>query len=289
MILVTGITGHLGKAVLNHLLKKVEPQELAALARNREKSLWAKAKGVDVKLADYNDYSSLVRAFTGVDKVYFVSGNDVLKRDQQHINIIAAAKECGVKHVVYTSFQRANDDPESPIAFATRCHWQTEKLLVGSGLTYTILRHALYMDGLPMFLGEKVLKSGTIFLPAGTGKAAFAMRSELAEAGANVLLTEGHENKVYELSGPDAYSFDHIANILSDISGKIIRYVSPSVDSFKQELSTTGTSAQIISVVAGFSDGIKQGEFSSTGPALEILLGRKPMDIRDFLTNVYMR
>jgi len=76
---------------------------------------------------------------------------------------------------------------------------ETEKLIKGSGITYTIMRNSLYADVLPMFMGEKVLETG-IFLPAGTGRTSFTTRLNMAEAVANILTSEGHENKEYVIA-----------------------------------------------------------------------------------------
>lgn len=85
-----------------------------------------------------------------------------------------------------------------------------------SGMTYTILKHGLYAELLPLFMGESVIESGVVYLPAGMGKAAFISRAELAVAGAAILTTAGHENKTYEFGGSTAYSFEDIATMLSE-------------------------------------------------------------------------
>ena len=286
MILVTGATGHLGKAATEFLLQKTEPKNIAVFARNQEKAANLKSKGIDVRLGDYDDYTSLVNAFKGIEKLYFVSGNDLEKREQQHLNIIKAAKETSVKHVVYTSFQRKKEDASSPIAIVAQCHINTEKWLIASGLSYTILKHALYMDGIPMFTGSNVLEKG-IFLPAGNGKVSYALRSEMAEAAANILTSDGHENKIYEFSGTESYSFGEIADIISNISGKKVNYTNPSQEIYKQEMTKAGVPLQAIAVVSAFSEGIKQGEFDFPDNTMKRILGRKLTEIKEFLKEAY--
>lgn len=78
-----------------------------------------------------------------------------------------AATEAKVGHTIYTSFQRKTEDASSPIAFVASGHLLAEKLIEESGLTYTILKHGLYAAILPMFMGENVLETGSVFLPAG--------------------------------------------------------------------------------------------------------------------------
>ncbi len=102
-ILVTGATGGLGKAVVEQLLKNGGADQLSVLARDPAKATDLQAQGVHVHKGDYTDYASLLAAFAGVDKLFLVSGNDVHNRVPQHANVIKAATEAGVKHIVYTS------------------------------------------------------------------------------------------------------------------------------------------------------------------------------------------
>lgn len=286
-ILVTGATGGLGSAVVNALLAKTEASNIAVLVRDAAKVETLKEKGVSVLVGDYSDFDSLVAAFQGIDKLYFVSGNDIHNRIPQQENVVKAAVAAGVKHVVYTSFQRKNETATSPIAFVAEGHLKTEEWLKASGLTYTILKHGLYTDILPMFVGEQVLETGVIYQPAGDGKTAFALRTDMAEAGANVLTSEGHENKIYDITGAKTYSYQDIANIISEITGKQIVYVSPSVEEFTKTLTEVGVPAEYIGLFAGFSRAIKEGEFDEVSSDLADLLGRTPVDAETFLQGVY--
>lgn len=287
MILVTGATGPLGKAVVEFLLKKIPASNIAVLVRDPAKAEDLKARGIDVRQGDYSDYNSLVKAFTGIDKLYFVSGNDVVNRSAQQANVVKAAQQTGVKHVLYTSFQRKNETETSPIALVAKAHVETEKALQTGSIPYTILKHTIYADMLPIFIGEKVLESGVIFQPAGEGKVAFALRADMAEAAANILTGKGHENKVYEISGNEAWSYGEIAAVISEVSGKPVSYVSPTQEVFRQELSKAGVPEQYIGLFAGFAEGIRQNEFDRTDSTLEKLLGRKPTSVREYLKNVY--
>jgi len=286
-ILVTGATGQLGKATVNELLQRVNANDIYALVRDVSKAEDLKANDVNIALGDYNDYASLITAFKGIDKLYFVSSSDLVNRFGQHQNVVQAAAEAGVGHIIYTSAQRRTEDGSSPIAFAADAHWQTDNLIKGSGLTYTILKHGLYMDILPMFMGGKVIETGTIFLPAGDGKSSYASRADLAAAGAVILTTTGHQNKVYEFGGPVSYSFHDIAGILSELSGKNIQYVSPSAEVYAEQLKGYGVADEMIQGAASFCVAIAQGEFDFPSTDLEIILGRKTQSLQDFLKAAY--
>jgi NAD(P)H dehydrogenase (quinone) len=287
MILITGANGHFGKATIQFLLEKgIHPSDISGLVREELKGTPLKEKGIKVKTGNYDDYGSLTEAFKGVDKLLLISGTDVPNRTRQHENVVKAAKEVGVKHIIYTSFERKNESETSPLGPVAASHMQTEKAIKESGMTYTIMRNNLYMDYLPVFLGEKVLEKG-IFLPAGDTKTAYALRSDMAEAAANILTGNSHENREYYISNTEAVSFYDIAGILSDISGKKVTYANPDVKTFTDTLTDGGVSKDFIGFLLSFSEGIKQGEFLPDRTDLEKLLGRKPVTAKDFLSGIY--
>lgn len=289
MILVTGATGNFGKATIDFLLNKGIPaNSISALVRDVAKAEDLKAKGINLKIGDYDNYGTLVKAFKAVDKLLLVSGSDVVNRGKQQYNAVKAAKEAGVKHIVYTSFERKNETETSPIAFLAKSHIDTENQIKASGMTYTILKNNLYLDTLPLFFGEQVLTTG-IFLPAGDTKSAFALRKDMAEAAANILASQGHENKEYALSNTENISLQEIARDLTDLAAKPINYVSPPQDVYVETLTQAGVPAEYIGMFAGFAAAIKQGEFSVEKTDLENLLGRKPTTAKAFLKEVYAR
>jgi NAD(P)H dehydrogenase (quinone) len=277
-ILVTGATGGLGHAVVETLLKTISPTQLAVLVRDPAKADDLHAQGVAVRQGDYSDYSSLTAAFAGVEKLYFVATNSMTNRDriEQHENVVNAALAAEVKHVIYNSLQRKTEDGTSPVAFIEEAHLATEKLIKQSGLTYTILKHTLYLDVFPPFFGPQVLENNTIYLPAGTGRGAYVSRHDLAVASAAVLTSPGHENQTYELAANTTYSLDDLAQALSTLSGRPIQYVAPSPTEFITQLTQAGVPAESSRLAAALMSAIAQGELDLPDPTLEKLLGRKP-------------
>jgi NAD(P)H dehydrogenase (quinone) len=273
--------------VLDKLLAKVPASNVKVLVRDAAKGEPFKQLGVEVAVGSYDDKTSLVTAFKDVDKLYFVSSSDIANRGQQHENVVSAAKEAKVGHVIYTSFQRKNETATSPIYFVAASHLLVERLLQESGLKYTILKHGIYTEMIPLFAGEKVLETNVIFLPAGEGKTAFALRGDLAEAGVAVLTGVGHENRSYELTGPEAVSYTDIAVKLSAVTGKTISYVAPTTEVFSAELTKAGVPAEYIGLFAGFSKAAKEGEFANVTTDLEKLIGRKGGTVGEYLEQVY--
>lgn len=289
MILVTGATGHLGGETVKFLLKKGIPaNKVVTLARNQEKAKDLKKQGVQVRMGDYDDYNSLVDAFRGVEKLMLVSGNELDKRIQQHKNVVDAARAASVKHIAYTSSFRNKDRKDSPVSFIINAHIDTEQYIKESGMDYTFMRNTLYAEYLPMFLGEKVMETG-VYLPAGNGKVSFATRTDMAEAAAKVLAGEDYRNQALNFVNSRNYTFYDIAGILGEISGKQISYTIPDDQDYKETLSKAGMDDESISFVLGWIKGIRQGYFESEHSDLELLLERKPTDLKEVLNKVYSK
>jgi NAD(P)H dehydrogenase (quinone) len=149
-ILVTGATGRLGSAVVHGLVQRGDAADVVGLARDQGKAQPLTALGIEVRYGDYTDYDALVRAFQGVETIYMVSAVAFSDRIAQHKNVIDAARRAGVGHVMYTAIQRV-DDVLGPIEGVTDSDIATEHLLKQSGLGYTVLRHPLYANDLPLF------------------------------------------------------------------------------------------------------------------------------------------
>lgn len=287
MILVTGATGHLGGGIIRHLVAKgVTPNTITAMVRSEEKAAELRKSGITTVIGDYNSYDSMLQAFKGIDKLVLVSGSEIENRSQQHINAVNAAAEAGVKHVLYTSFERKNESDSSPIAFVAKSHMDAEEQLKRKGLTHTIFRNNLYADLLPMFMGEKVLESG-VFFPAGTTPVAFTLRDDMAEAIANVVLSDGHENKVYGISSNERLNFAQVAKLISEVSGKEVQYLNPENAVYQGALKQAGVPEHFVAMFAGFAEAMKQGEFDTQHSDLSTLLQREPLKLKTFLAQVY--
>jgi NAD(P)H dehydrogenase (quinone) len=284
MILVTGATGHLGTATIAQLLKNTTAGNIAALARDGNKAAHLKEKGIEVRIGNFDDIASLDKAMQGIEKVLLISTIDP-HRIQQHKNVVDAAKRAGVKHIAYTGVS-LNGLDTAATKMLMESHFQTEGYIKDSGLTYTFLRNSLYIDVIPMYVGEKVFETGILF-PAGNGKVPYALRREMGEAAANVLLQSGHENKTYEITGSKSCSFTDIAHSLSELSGKNIAYTDVEATAFSEQLKQGGVPEMVVSLITGFATDIKNGQFEMERNDLETLLGRKPASLKDGLKEVY--
>ncbi|GAB3162698.1 SDR family oxidoreductase [Telluribacter humicola] len=283
MILVTGATGGLGHQTIDALLTTNPAAEIAALVRDVSKATDLVQRGVDVRKADYFDYPALVQAFQGIDKVLLVSAVAFTDRVRQHLNVIDAAREAGVKHLFYTSIQRSSNFVLSEV---TESDLATEAYLKASGLIYTILKNGYYFEGLGYLIGSEVPDTEIRFT-AGEGKIAFIKRTELAAATAALLTSEGHDNQEYTLSGSEAYSFHDIARELSTLAGRPIVYKSSELAPYIAHKVASGFPEVVANFFAQWGAATKHGMLAGTDNTVEHLLGRKPTSLREYLKATY--
>lgn len=278
MILVTAATGHLGRLIIEFLMKKVQPGQFMAMAKDLTKAEDLHSKKIEILKGDYNDYPSLVKNFKNIDKLLFISSGSLENRIQQHKNVVDAARETGVKHIYYTSY--VNTIPDA-IFSITKDHFETENYIKNSGLTYTIFRNATYMDELPGLIGEAV-KTGKIYYPAGNGKVSFVTRRDLAEAIVNAITGDGYENQVLDLDASTGYSFNDAAKALSEATGKNIEFVDIPLETLQQNLKEKKLPKFAIDLLTQMAEAIKNNEWNYPGPTLTNILGREPESLKSF-------
>lgn len=283
-ILITGATGQLGGAVIETLLTKLPASQVAALVRSLDKAEGLWAKGVQVFPGSYDDVAALKNAMLGTDKVLLISAGDEGDRVQQHKNVIDAAQQVGVPFIAYTS--RALRDRASLCNQLMEDHFKTEDMIRASGLQHTIFRNVLYMDAIPLFAGRQVFERG-IGLPAGEGKVAFALRSEMGEAMANVLLAPQAGDKTYTFTGSAAYSFHDVAEVLTQLSGKEVRYTPIEKEAFRTRMEAAGLPAAMVAKIIDFNADIQNGQEAAIFPDLESALGRRPASLAAGLKQLF--
>lgn len=272
-IAITGATGQLGRLAVAKLKEKTVTENLVALVRNPSK---AEDLGIEARVFDYSKPETLVDSLQGIDTLFLISGSEIGQREIQHKNVINAAKQAGVKRIVYTSILNAST---SEMALAPE-HVATEKALAESGLTYTILRNGWYTENYAGSIPGSI-QAGEFIGSAGEGKISSATREDYAEAAAVVLTTEGHENKIYELAGDDAYTLSNLAAEISKQTGKDIPYNNLSEADFTAALVGIGLPEPFAQVLADSDAKAAKGDLYSDDKTLSKLIGRPTTPLAD--------
>jgi NAD(P)H dehydrogenase (quinone) len=278
LIAVTGASGKLGGATINHLLeRKVRAVDIVAVMRDPAK---LEGRGLAVRRGDYADPRSLEQALEGVDKLLFIS-SPVLGEERilHHRNVVNAARAAGVRHLVYTSIVKPAPDA---IFAASPGHFQTEVMVRESGIPYTFLRNNLYMDLVPLMFGDAIA-TGKIVHNANAGRIGFVARRDIATALAAVLTTGDHRGKSYDVSAPSPYSLGDVAAALGKASRKMVIYTPVRSEEFRKVLEAKGAPAPIIDMSVALGDAIRAGEFDVASTDLGRLMGRPTETLDAFL------
>ncbi|MFB5744553.1 SDR family oxidoreductase [Cedecea sp. S5-13] len=276
MIAITGASGQLGRLVIEDLLKTVKAEEIVAVVRNPAKVEDFARRGVQVRAADYGDVSALAKAFSGVEKVLLISSSEVGQRAVQHSNIIAAAKQAGVKLIAYTSLLHAD---KSPLALAEE-HIVTEQQLKESGVAFVLLRNGWYTEN---YLASvpPAIQHGVFIGSAGEGKIASATRADYAAAAAKVLTLDNQAGKVYELAGDHGWTLTELAAEVSLQSGKPVVYQNLDEADFKAALQGAGLPEGFAALLANSDAGAEKGGLFDDGHQLSKLIGRPTTSLSD--------
>ncbi|CAN7486887.1 SDR family oxidoreductase [Mesorhizobium sp. LjRoot246] len=284
-LLVTGASGQLGRGVIHYLLDthKVPPAKIIATTRNPESVADLALRGVVVRAADFNDAASLETAFEDADKVLIISTGDLdLKsgrRLKQHENAVAAAKNAGISHLLYTSMP--NPEPVSPVLFADD-HYSTEQAIKASGIPYTIFRNGWYQENLFMALPHAIA-SGRWYTSAGEGRIAHGARDDMAAAIAAGLASGSTESRTYTLTGPNAYTTAEIAALVSEVTGKPLEVIQVPDEALTEGVKAAGVPEDFADVVVSFDVNTRSGRIAMVTDAIETLSGRTPKTLKQFL------
>lgn len=262
---ITGATGQLGTLVVESLKNKTNPTNLVALVRSPEK-----VTEIEARAFDYTQRATLEQSLKEIDTLLLISGNEIGQRLIQHENVINAAKNAGVKRIVYTSILRADT---STISLAKE-HLGTEKLLKESCITYTILRNGWYTENYAGSIGG-ALAGGAFIGSAGEGKISSAARADFAEAAAVVLTSEGHDNKTYELAGDQSYTLADLASEISKQSGKDIPYQNLPAAEYSKILQGFGIPEAMSDSIASWDISASTGDLYSEDKSLSQLIGHE--------------
>jgi NAD(P)H dehydrogenase (quinone) len=269
-ILVTAASGHLGRLVVDALLRRGVPAgDVVATSRRPDSLEGLAARSVVVRRADYDDPSSLDAAFAGVDRLLFVSGSEVGSRMVQHANVVDAAAHAGVGLVAYTSILHADT---SDLALATE-HRATEELISASGVPHTFLRNSWYLEN---YTGQvaTVLEHGAVLGAAGDGRVSAATRADFAEAAAAVLAEDGHAGRAYELGGDEAFTLAEFAASVADATGTDVVYRDLPQEAYAEALVSAGVPEGYALALADSDRGIARGRLFTDSGDLSRLIGR---------------
>jgi uncharacterized protein YbjT (DUF2867 family) len=277
MILITGASGTVGRAVLEEVRKTGQPAR--AMYRDTDDAKRS-ATGVETVIADFADKASLGRALSGAPAVFLVC-SPIPQLVELEGNVIDVAKEAGVSHVVLNSALGAADYPKSFPGW----HRKVEDKLKSSGLAYTILRPNSFLQNILAYLAPSIRAQGAFYAAMGDAKLSFIDVRDIAAISAKILAApQAYVGKTYELNGPEAVDYSEVARRISRVTGTPVRFVDIPEDAQRKSMLDLGMPewqvTALLDLQRYYTVERKGGEL--TGVTAQ-LLSRPPIALDQFL------
>ena len=270
MILVSGASGRVGRRVAQYLV--AQGQSIRLMSRTPEEL--PDNEGVQKVYGDFNEPESLSTAFDGIYTALIISGQDIPgNRCVGHKLAFDAAKEANVGHIVYLSLLGAGPESEFPYC---RDHYQSEKFLAGTGVPFTALRPAFYLD----YFLTKFDEHGVIRGPGGTGNGAFISREDVARAAAAAVIAK--PGGVQEITGPELLSIDDIARRLGYLAGRELIYKCEYLSESVERLDAADKSQLAQNLEIGWFQAIAKGEQSKLTDDFSNLTNAEPQTLEEY-------
>jgi NAD(P)H dehydrogenase (quinone) len=289
---VTGVGGYIGAAVVENLLADGVPAgRIRVTSRNDATLARWRARGVEVRKADFSDKAALIEAFRGADHLFMVSTMEAgPSRQRQHTNAVEAAREAGVRHIVYTSFLNAEKPAVNSLELAD--HKLTEQLIRASGIAWNFMRNNQYADAMAENQAAIAIGTGKAIGNTGKGRVGFVARDDVAAVAAKLLQGKGEPDTAYEVTGPEALDFPAVSRLIKELSGASFEEIDLTDEAMYAMWDSLGVPREATgdfskSPVPWCSDGmvsfgrmIREGYLDRVTDVVERFTGRKPKSLR---------
>jgi uncharacterized protein YbjT (DUF2867 family) len=276
MILVTGASGTVGKAVLNEVARSGAKHK--AMYRSAEEAAKAPA-GTATVVADFSKKETLGSALRDVESIYLVC-SPIPDLVQLETNVIEASVVAGVQHIVLNSALGAGDYPKSFPSW----HRKVEEKLKGTKISFTILRPNSFHQNVLTYFAPSIRTQGVFYSSMGKALVSFLDVRDIAAVAAKTLSGGEHNGKTYELNGPEALGYTEVAEKISKHAGRAVQYVDIPAEAQRKAMLDQGMPAWQVDALLDLQEYYTSGKGGEIDPLLPKLLGRPPVTMDRFLS-----
>jgi uncharacterized protein YbjT (DUF2867 family) len=274
-ILITGGTGTVGSVLLEKLA--ATDAKVRALVRSQGKAERIKASGIEAVIGDLGKPETLPAALNGVEKVFLLTSPTERQAELER-NVIAAAKNAGVSHIVKLSAIGAGPDAPPLI----RDHYLIEQEIERAGIPHTHLRPNGFMQNILM-TAPTIKEKGLFYGPLGEAKVSYVDARDIAAVAAAVLTGDGHQGKAYEITGPQSLSNKEVAQEFSSVLGKDVQYIDLPLEAMRSSMLGSGLSAWLTDRLIGLYEFYRDGRAAAVSHVVREVTGQEPITFRQFV------
>ena len=273
-ILVLGALGNVGAEVVKQLHAK--ERTVRAVDINLGKLREKFSDSVESVSFDFSKPELYESTFKGVEKMFLMRPPQITNVRRYIFPAINAAKQAGIKHVVFLSLigiQKATFVP----------HYKVERYLQEVGMQTTFLRCSFFMQNLNTTHRTEIRERREIFVPVGRAKTSFIDVRDIGAVAAIALTEDGHTGKNYDLTGNEALNYWEVADIMTEVLGRTITYRNPNPLHFLIETVRRGIPFQYALVMTGLYISTRFGMAEPVTKEVERLTGHKPIPFRQYV------
>jgi len=275
-ILVLGATGNVGSQVVQQLA--AAGANTRAAVRSTSKASALQSAGVSLIEMDVYQPETVQAAFIGVDKVFLLTP-PFPNMVEITAKLVEAAKQAGVNYIVKQSGMGTGTEPKATLL---GWHREGEKMIEATGIPFTFLRPNTFMQNYANTSGRTIKTQSTFYKPMGDAKVSLVDVRDIATVAVAALTQSGHEGKAYDITGSEALSNEQIAEILSNVVGRKIKYVDVSDDTASQGMKAAGIPEVLVEAFMQLNHIQKAGHASEVSPVVEQVTGKKPISFEQF-------
>ncbi|WP_207432506.1 SDR family oxidoreductase [Sabulibacter ruber] len=277
-ILITGATGTVGSATVKAL------SALGATVRAGVRSVikgdnLKRLPGVEVVEIDFSRPESLKVAFTGVSTAFLITPFAENQVEMAKM-LVDAAQAAGLRHVVRLSASGAEVEPGIQLG---QWHRMAEEYLKATELNYTILRPGSFMQNFVNQHAQSIIQENSFYLPLGNGRVSYIDARDIGDVAAEILLRpEGHDDRAYTLTGPQALSGYEVAEVLSSVTGRTIEYIDVPEEAARASMQQHGLPDWMTESLLELNAISRAGYASGVTGEVQEIIGRAPYTFQDF-------
>ena len=278
MILITGASGTVGKAVLREVAKTGAAHR--AMYRSKDEAAKAPA-GTKTVIADFSDRPSLASALKGAESVYLVC-SPIPQLAELEINVIEASQAAGVRRIVLNSALGAADFPKSFPSW----HRKVEDKLNGTKIAHVILRPNSFMQNIVTYYAPTIRTQGAFYGSYGNNvRISYIDVRDLAAVAAKALTSGALDGKTLELNGPEALTCEQVAQKITERTGVATRYVDIPLEAQHRAMLDQKMPGWQVTALIGLQQYYIDGQGGATDRTVADVLGRPPATLDQFLAD----